>query len=88
MPVSYTHLDVYKRQYERYETVKSESKRVVKKELPLDEDLNAAIEYFVDQVEIAKLYVKEMFWDTKDWIDKIKNNTEDHLKHMLNSKTH
>ncbi len=80
--------DAVKKAYERYETVKSESKRVVKKELPLDEDLNAAIEYFVDQVEIAKLYVKEMFWNTKDWIDKIKNNTEDHLKHMFNSKTH
>jgi hypothetical protein len=73
--------DAVKKAYERYGIIIDDYKsRPQFKEISLEEDMDAIVESINDQVEAAKIYVKELFWDTKDWVDKLKNNTDERFK--------
>ncbi len=73
--------DAVKKAYERYNIVVDDYKsRPQFREISLEEDMHAIVESISDQMEAARIYVKELFWDTKDWVDKLKHDTDDRIK--------
>lgn len=73
--------DAVAKAYERYAVIIDNYKSKPQfKEISLEEDMNAIVESINDQMEAAKIYVKELFWDTRDWVDKLKNDTDERFK--------